>query len=232
VPLENQVVMPDAILNQGGSKPQDLGIKATVTINGYMVVRLVTHNGNPLGGPAYTPKLGNIYYGGIERMPWFDVNKGFWEGLLPENIKRLWSLVKKEKDFLPGICITQDLNAALSLLNYSNQLVMQNELIAIYSDELIDAKGFIQVPEQSIRWLGYDVIALPDFSILHAGIFASETPFLPWKEYVNEHGLFDSLLFLENYIQAYEQASVENGPVEEVWRLDWIARVKVGKVLL
>jgi hypothetical protein len=199
-------------------------------INGYMVVRLPAFNVDSWSEPRH--KLGNIIYGGIERMPWFDISQGFWDQSLPENIKSLWLAVKKEKDFLPGICITQDLNAALTLLVYSNQLKVQNELIAIYSDELVDAKGYIEVPEQLIYWLGYDVIALPDFSILRAGIFALGTPFLPWKEYINANGLFDSLHFLDDYSQAYEQASLENGLVEEVWRLDWIARIRVGKVSL
>jgi hypothetical protein len=41
--------------------------------------------------------------------------------------------------------------------------------------------------------------------------------------------VFNSLSFVDEYVEAYYQASLNN-VVEEVWRLDQIARVEVGRL--
>ena len=68
------------------------------SINGYMVVRLPHHNKDYLGGrgiySAHVPKMDSICYGGVERMPWFDIHEDLYSGGLPENIKHLWFLLK------------------------------------------------------------------------------------------------------------------------------------------
>lgn len=202
-------------------------------INGYMVVRLPHHNKDYLGGrgtySADVPKMDSICYGGVERMPWFDIHEDLYSGVLPENIKHLWLLIRDNNADLPSISIVQDLDIALNLLTYSNRLKTHNELIAIRSDELIDLKGTTSISTQSISWIGYDVVALPEWSLLRAGIFHSQMPFLQWKKHVNAQGLFDSLSFIDDYVEAYYQASLEN-IVEETWRLDKIAHIEVGRI--
>jgi hypothetical protein len=46
---------------------------------------------------------------------------------------------------------------------------------------------------------------------------------------VNLDGVFNTLHFVDEYVQAYYQASLDN-IVEEVWRLDQIAHVEVGRL--
>lgn len=207
----------------------------TLQINGYMVVRLPHCNKDYLGGrgsySAQVPRLDHIHYGGVERMPWFDIDEDLYAGTLPQEIRELWQKIEKANIDLPNIILTKELNVASTLLDYSNKSEVRNELISVFSEELLHSKGVKIVNTSSILWLGYDVIALPEWSLLRAGIFQSESSFAPWKKYLNENGLFTSLSFLDEYVQAYYEASIK-GEVEEVWRLDNIARVQVGRVTI
>lgn len=198
-------------------------------INGYIVVRL-PHLNNMIGPYSVNvPKLDDICYGGVERMPWFDIAEDFYSKKLPENIKHHWLSLRENNVDLPSISLVQDINIALELLAYSNRSEMRNELIAIRSKELIEYKGTIPTDLHSISWMGYDLVALPEWSLLHAGIFHSPRSFLPWKKQVNSEGLFNTLAFVDDYVKAYHQASLDN-LVEEVWRLDEIAHIEVGRV--
>lgn len=198
-------------------------------INGYLVVRK-PHLNNVIG--PYTrnaPEIGGIFYGGIDRMPWFDIAQDFYDNKLPENIKHHWITIKENNADLPNINLVQDIDIAKELLVYSNQSGVQNELIAIRSKELVEIKGTISKNIGLISWVGFDIVALPEWSLLQEGIFRSLKPFLAWKKHVNSEGLFDNLSFTKDYIEAYYQASLDN-LVEEVWRLDQIAFIEVGKI--
>jgi hypothetical protein len=59
--------------------------------SGFLVVRLPFLNKDALGRGAYSkiaPSLGSIYYGGIDRMDWFDVEEDFYNNTLPDSIDK------------------------------------------------------------------------------------------------------------------------------------------------
>ena len=61
-------------------------------IVGFIVVRTPKFNFDAEGRGAFSspaPRLGSIYYGGVDRMPWFDVDKHYYARILPTEIAKL-----------------------------------------------------------------------------------------------------------------------------------------------
>ncbi len=216
-----------------------MSILETNQINGFMVVRTPALNWDAAGRGAFSRYawcLDGIYYGGIDRMPWFEIDDQFYAGTLPEPIKHKRQRIE---DFnyhdLSGIPICPDLDMVVSLLHYSNSVYPANELIAIRSDGLTPFKGVVTYDPAKVEWLGYDVVALGEQSLLHDGLFAVPGAFGDWRTRINRFGLLPTLDLVEPFTAAY-RAAMEREEVEDfVEQPDLyehtVPAIQIGRVL-
>ena len=206
-----------------------------IRVNGFLVVRLPHLNRDQAGRgvyPAQPPVLGTIHYGGIDRMPWFDIDEDLYAGVLPANIRQARQLIEEgNNDDFTGIKLCKDLDTALALLKHSNRLEAANELIVIRSEKLTEIKGAIDFDMSKVSWIGYDVLILGDFSLLREGLFTLPSSFPGWEELLNQSGLFSSRALFDEYVRAYKVASlkgaIEQLPDTTVYGIDM---VEIGKV--
>ncbi|HAF16533.1 MAG TPA: hypothetical protein DCK93_13015 [Blastocatellia bacterium] len=190
-----------------------------IRVNGFLVVRLPHLNRDQAGRgvyPAQPPVLGTIHYGGIDRMPWFDIDEELYAGVLPANIGQARQLIEEDNnDDFTGIKLCKDLDTAFTLLEYSNRLEAANEVIVIRSEKLTQIKGAIDFDMSKVSWIGYDVVVLGDLSLLREGLFTLPASFPRWEERLNESGLFSSRALFDEYVAAYKAVSVK-GAIEQL----------------
>jgi hypothetical protein len=210
-------------------------------VNGFMVVRKPALNCDPTGRGAFATKapcLDAICYGGIDRMPWFDIDEPLYLNALPEPILRARQLIRRGNDDLSGVEVCADLDTAMLLLRYSNRSSNANELIAIRSDALTRFKGEVGLDSSQVEWLGYDVVALGQQSLLHDGLFAVPAAFPAWQQRLNSFGLLPASDLVEPYIGAYREAAT-TGQVEDIADIAGelaglgytVAAIQIGRVL-
>ena len=117
-------------------------------------------------------------------------------------------------------------------MNHSNRLQAANELIAIRSEKLTEIKGAIDFDMSTVSWIGYDVLILGDFSLLREGLFTLPSSFPGWEERLNESGLFSSRALVDEYIRAYEAASlkgaIEQLPADTAYGIDMVEVGRLG----
>ena len=187
-------------------------------MSGIQLVRLPHLNADPYQRGAYAvraPRLGGILYGGLDRMPWFDVDEEYYAGTLPAGLATARTKLKKNNSDFTGIELCQDLTQALELLRYANRSTRKNELIAVRSERLARIKGAVDLRSPSAKWIGYDVVGLGEWSLIREGLFAVPSAFAGWETELNEDGLFPLPAKAAAYARAYLGAS-RAGLVEEL----------------
>src|SRR5262245_65072313 len=102
-----------------------------------------------------------------------------------------------------GIELARDFNVTRNLLEYSNRTAARNEIIAIRSEQLDEAKGNFDT-EIPIEWLGIDVVGEGEWSLIAGGLFAAAEHFPPWIGRINKSGLFDTPQAASEYERAYQ----------------------------
>ena len=183
---------------------------------GFLVVRLPSLNFDVLQRGAYSgevPCRENIYYGGVERMPWFDIDEAFYEKTLPNNLSIIRHEIMSGANF-GGISLCRDLQSAIKLLEYSNSNKFQNELITVYADELIEIAPPIDIHGKEVRRLGYDLAIWNEWSILREGCFSAKGHFNEFFQKINANGLLDSQAECQHYETQYRVLETQ-GHVEE-----------------
>lgn len=209
-------------------------------VNGFIVVRKPQFNRDPEGRGAFSstvPCLGGICYAGIDRMSWFeidDVYYGYYTNALPEHIQALRRLIQEDARDFTCIYLCKDIAASVDILRYSNTIRPENELIAVRSDKLSSIKGTVEFDMSRAEWLGYDIVALADWSLLADGLFQIPSVFPGWVEQLNGNGLFSSpekaLEFGTVYLEASRRGEAEEFgedlPVDEYG----IEAIEIGRV--
>lgn len=186
----------------------------TITVCGLMVVRLPTRNFDSQERSAFKSRSlpsGFPHYAGIDRMPWFDVEENLSDS--PHSIQSAFTAIREAGNDFTGLDVSQNLSSAKELLAYANRDAEQNELIAISSPMLLELKGGIQVPEKTMTWLGFDVVAFGQWSLLHDGLYAKPAAFGSWPSFLNVHGLLSSMHQVEALIRDYSGLE-KSGAVE------------------
>jgi hypothetical protein len=218
-----------------------LNIMETAQVNGFMVVRKPALNRDETGRGAFSTKapcLDAMCYGGVDRMPWFDIDEQLYVNALREPILRARQLIRMDNDDLSGIEVCRDLDTATMLLHYSNRSNNANELIAVRSDALTAFKGEVMLDPSQVEWLGYDVIALGQQSLLRDGVFAVPRAFPAWQQRINSLGLLPAPDLVESYTAAY-RAVAKAGQVEDISGIEgaisgWgytVAAIQIGRIL-
>lgn len=200
---------------------------------GYMVVRLPAENFDPEGRGAFSAKVpifNGIYYGGLDRLPWFDIDEAYYSGRLPIDLRCIRRSLKEINLDFSGIDLLKSLSEARQMLDYSNRESQKNEIITVYSEMLRELKGAIKL-ESSVNWIGCDIINLGHSSLLHDGIFSNAELFMDFQDALNENGLIRDETTAKEYIMRYCQLA-EQGLVEEIidepYGVDcvWVACIK------
>src|SRR5687768_16241404 len=113
----------------------------TGKVSGFLVVRSPRFNRQPLSKNIYRsvpPCVGEICYGGVDRMPWFEVDELHYEGELPLEIEAKRDQLEQERFGYLSLSLSQDLRLAIDILNFSNSVNSENELIAVRSAKLAE----------------------------------------------------------------------------------------------
>ena len=165
--------------------------------------------------PAQASCLNALCYGGIDRMPWFDLDEEFYNGALPESVAPLREALSRGEDDLTGLRLCRDLSTARALLEFNAYSRRVNELIAVRSDKLAGIKGTVGFDGAAALSLGFDLVSLGNWSLLREGFFRSPS-FFPLREHVlNEFGLLRAPAAVHEYVELYEAAALA-GEVEEL----------------
>src|SRR2546427_5191107 len=112
--------------------------------NGFLVVRLPHENYDVRGRGAFessVPHIENNFYGGVDRMAWFDVDEDHYTGALPSHLTVMRTNIQNTNEDFSGLLVCRDLDVARDLLRYSNRRAVKNELITIHAKGLTELKG-------------------------------------------------------------------------------------------
>lgn len=186
-------------------------------ICGLLVVRLPPLNRDADARGAYrdvAPCAGERCYGGIGRMPWFDVDEDAILGRLPPDVQRMWEALEADNTDISGISLSRDAAAARAMLAHANARGIANELIAVRSDLLAEVKGVMPARGMDLEWTGYDVFSLGGWSLLE-NLFWAPAAFPGWMETLNGDGLLPDAGRAHAFIDAY-RAAERAGQVEEI----------------
>lgn len=183
--------------------------------HGYLVVRLPQCNFDPQGRGIFRsapPKLGPIHYGGVFRMPWFDLEEDHYHGAkLPPELARIRRQIKAQNQDFSGIEVCTRYDDAKSVLAYSNRQAVRNEVIAVRSEQLGAIKAEVLTAPPEIAWVGFDFVAIGYWSLLENGLFAAPSYFARWVGQLNENGLFDDPSDLPAFFHDYQVAASKGG---------------------
>jgi hypothetical protein len=203
-------------------------------ITGALIVRLPDQNFDREGRGAFSaiaPKIGKTFYGGIDRMAWFDLDEDYYKKTLPDDLLKIRRSLEKDNEDFSGIKLCYDLRAAQKILAWSNREAGKNEVIAVRSQKLDELKKkSLALDSEEIDWLGFDFVSLGHWSLLAGGMFTSPSYFLRWEEYLNEHGLMSNESILHEFARDYSAAAKKNGvePIpDEVYGLE---AIEIGRI--
>ena len=180
----------------------------------------------------YAPKINETYYGGVDRMPWFEIDEDFFSGELPKQLIQLRKDIRQSNRDNNDIKLLFDLQQAIAVLDYSNKNDERNELVAVKSDVLEQTKGTMNC-DADIKWVGIDIYCQGYGSLIREGIFKAPEAFSSFKREINNFGLIGidsdrTDKYVEEYINnasAYnlEEIDIDNKKLDKII----IGKVKV-----
>jgi hypothetical protein len=177
-------------------------------IVGYIIVRKPQHN-EITHGRSLEP-ISNIYYHGMDRLMWYDLESNLLEGKFPDDLKlKHEQLVASEND-LTFTKVLKSFEDSKRFLSTSRNLIERNEIIAINSNALIKIKGGMSVPGDLIEWLGYDVVLLGGWSLIKHGVFENRQLSLVDAKRLNKYGLFDDVDGIDKFLAEYERLALRD----------------------
>ncbi len=204
---------------------------------GYMVVRKPQHNiinREFLEHPIPPPRVGDIYYCGFERQGWEEIDAGYNNHTLPDDVRLKRSYIRELEQNRLKLCsldLCPDLEIAIDLLDYSNREGEINELIAVYSDYLAETSETVCIEPARLAWLGYDLMGWDVGSLLARGYFKLPELFAGWESTLNGGGLFSWVDPIEEYVRAYQAAAEADTRIEPIFDLG-ISIIEVATVSL
>ncbi len=202
-------------------------------ICGYIILRKPEFNFDNEGRGSFSkivPKIDDLIYSGVDRMPWFDLDEDFYGGSLPEELVAIRKELKDKNCDYTDFQVVRDFDKAKKILEYSNKNKSINELTAIYSKKIERVKGAFKC-DTNIAWLGIDLYCHGYGSIVREGIFKRPELFPSHKYELNKIGLFnkDSEL-LEKYIKDYIICSKDNSIESINGALKYLDHILIGRV--
>lgn len=185
-------------------------------VNGFLVLRRPELNLDIEARGAFTavaPCLDGRCYGGVDRMPWFDVEEALYADKLPPDLRAIRDGIRARNADATGLALAE-LEEARSLLAYANRVSPANELVALRGTRLDQVKGIIRTSAR-VDWLGWDVVALGSWSLLSV-VFVVPDAFPGFSHRINVSGLLnsdrDAALLMAAYREAEFREQVEELP--------------------
>lgn len=194
-------------------------------VSGYIVLRKPEFNFDELGRGAYSPyppRIGDQFYGGVDRMQWFELDEDYYNQSLPNTLielrKRTFSVDQQSSD----VKLLHTLDDAKEVLAHANSTTCQNELVAVVAEQSSNLSG--NNDSMSIGdALGCDIYCDGYGSLIREGVFSKPDLFEGYIDKLNLNGLFDcGDDVISQYIAHYHLKSLENevekpeGPVKKV----------------
>jgi hypothetical protein len=180
---------------------------------GFIVLRKPIFNYDEKRRGAFlsdAPQIDGVYYAGIDRMPWFELDEGYYAGNLPDEFMRLREELLNTKQDLIDFKIMRDIRKTIKLLDYSNKDKSINEIVAIYSDAA-KYDEYIVVHDVNIEWLGMDIYCHGYGSLIREGIFRRPDLFTDYLDKLNKNGLFSLRSpLIDKYIDTYTELAHNN----------------------
>jgi hypothetical protein len=184
---------------------------------GFMVVRRPHENYDVLGRgvfPARPAMFGATYYGGVDRMPWFDLDELYYEANPPKDVVAFKARLGGLNSDATGIALVRELTDVSCCLRLMGGMAATNEVIAVHSQALAQAKGWEPVASMG-DYLGLDIVPHGEGSLVREGIFGSDFFGPEWGGRLNAQGLFSTRAECESYWEAYRRG-VEQGRLEAI----------------
>ena len=202
-------------------------------ISGFIILRKPDRNFDKKGRGGFlshAPKIHKVYYGGVDRMPWFELDEGFFFKKLPDQLTQLRREIRTSNPDNSDFKLLFDLSKVVSVLNYSNQHDDINEIIVLQSDVLRKTKGSFYC-DAEIKWLGTDIYCHGYGSLLREGIFTKPNAFIDFSNMINKFGLLNmDNENIDSYIQHYLKCSTKHN-LEEIPSSGDIDIIKLGRIL-
>jgi hypothetical protein len=192
-----------------------------MNICGFVLVRKPMENYYSAGQgiwPKRPPRIADIFYGGVWRMPWCDIAFEHYASKLPADINDLY-LANVTDLQGSGFELCRALDIADRLLEFSNSDRQKCELIALYSPRLAVMKGTMDVDNVPLAHQGWEPFQIGGGSLLLDGIFAVPDQFPTWKERLNTNGLLTSSAECERYVSEYQRLA-GTGLLEETFPVE------------
>jgi hypothetical protein len=173
-----------------------------MTSSGYVIVRKSSFLGERWGDrptPVRNLRGEAIYYMGIDRDPWWDLDGLFYEKKLSRQENDLRTRIKSSRlpFFSAGVC--GDMDCACQALSLSNQALEANEIIYISTNIARN----LSLDNRNTTYMGLDYYFDGYGSVLRLGLFCKPQLFLGAVDHLNDFGLFDSLEMLLDYVKTY-----------------------------
>lgn len=205
----------------------------TQSISGFLLLRRPQHNydmDGHLQSPRQAPQIDGIFYGGIERMPWRDLEQAYRDRSLSDEALVLREELMKSNAADRDVMLLQDYGKTKALLAALRDKISRLEICAVYSQRLSNVKGHVRT-DLEIDWLGVDPFCGGYGSMILQGLFTKPELFADFIPDVARTGLFeDGSAFLEKYIEQYVR--LEGRHNLELFEpvLEHLDRIRVGRV--
>ena len=178
-------------------------------ISGYAVVRKPARNLDEIPHkdlilPA--PRIGSIYYGGIDRMLWEDADVLHHAGSLPGEMELIWQELRRIRGEQQGLRTLKNRSKAEKILRYVNNTDEKNEMIYVKSGNL-DTEIKEKENIRDLDFLGMDIYMNGVGSMIREGMFEHENIFSKYLNKINPNGLFSESGTVEIYKSFYESES-------------------------
>ncbi|WP_223151781.1 hypothetical protein [Chitinophaga qingshengii] len=201
-------------------------------ITGYVIVRKPAHIFDDVVGKSLSPSIEGIYYHGIDRSNWRDVESRFYQSKIPESLLKTYAdLDVSELDFT-GIKVVKAYHDAVAFLSIDKEMALTNELVVVASDRLNQIKGPGIATPQHITWLGYDIVLLRGWSLIRHAIFENREMSLLETIKLNSFGLLDHVENVDDFLETYDKLGdldrVDPLPENGVYGIDYL---RVGRIM-
>lgn len=150
-----------------------------------------------------------VCYCGIDRDAWCDVMDELYAGTLPSHLRDVMESIDDVD--VTGLCLCRDLDVAREIAAHVNRESARSEVIAVWSDYLASVEGLVTTPMPSLAWLGLDVVATGEWSLIAGGLIDASSPLRDWANRLSAFGLFDEESDCREFAEAYRQAAIEGG---------------------
>ena len=112
------------------------------SIAGYIIVRKPLYDFlEPLTDSKLLEPVAGIYYNGLDRLNWYDVDTLFFDGMIPENLLKLYEKLGSSDNDLTNIKLLKDIDEVNCFVSIDKDILIKNEVIVISSPFLNKRKG-------------------------------------------------------------------------------------------